>query len=83
MRSRWRGDLALNDLAEANLRLVVTMAKRYPPTGHHILDVIQAGNIGLMKAVNESDPERGHPFSTYAAWHIRRAIRNYPRKQIQ
>ncbi len=82
---------ALRDLVEANLHLVVTIAKRYPNTGHHILDVIQAGNIGLMKAVKEFDPERGHAFPTYAIWHVRRAIRNapppvplyYPHKQIQ
>jgi len=71
---RKRGETAQSSLVQSNLRLVVAIARRYAGRGMALLDLIQEGNVGLMRAVERFDYRRGFKFSTYATWWIRQAI---------
>lgn len=78
-----RAEEASNALIRANLRLVVSVAKRYMGRGIAFLDLIQEGNLGLLRAVNKFDPRRGFKFSTYATWWIRQSINRSIAEQVR
>jgi RNA polymerase primary sigma factor len=76
-------DVSRQNLIRSNLKLVVSIAKRYVGRGISFLDLIQEGNLGLLKAVNKFDPTRGFKFSTYATWWIRQSISRYIAEQAR